>query len=420
MLRRRVSASGISLAIHFIVIALVVWAPIEPVESSGDGGGSGGSVVAVYPWEPRPPATQEPSGDLEAMLDVEDEGGEEVLLPGFSFDIRKIAKNADELFPFLAAHVKLQRILPRDAEPTARTPFVSPLAPPAQQRRPSSNPPLAMSGPALQQLVDKAWSRRNRWAAFRPIATLLVQHDPDTGDLPVVLREYLDQNLLQPYVDTSIRDPRFWTLLAIAADNADFVRFIATYEARHPSTRTTTELLFLLDELVQGNLEGLATLLDTDMHRDLRWTRVENPRAYELATSIWEEYTEAVAQRGLTNRVALRLRYDDVRLGILASIVRTTPAAYRLGDAHFLAGSVYWRQGRRHEALAEWRRIRPDRSDTYFTVYSELLDFIRDHVDVTAPLVAPRVDGILAAETRRWADFSRERLRQFGYAFDTF
>ena len=58
----------------------------------------------------------------------------------------------------------------------------------------------------------------------------------------------------------------------IAADHADFIELIADYAVRHPSTKATTELLFLLDKLTQASFDALTTLLNTEPRRDLRWT----------------------------------------------------------------------------------------------------------------------------------------------------
>jgi hypothetical protein len=50
----------------------------------------------------------------------------------------------------------------------------------------------------------------------------------------------------------------------------------------HPRTRTSTELLFLLDALLQGSRVTLALLLETSPPRQMQWTRQENWQADEL------------------------------------------------------------------------------------------------------------------------------------------
>ena len=64
---------------------------------------------------------------------------------------------------------------PRSERPAS---LRSPLATGA---RGSTRPPLRLSDRALQALVDSAWSRRERWRPFAPIAALIEAHDADQG-----------------------------------------------------------------------------------------------------------------------------------------------------------------------------------------------------------------------------------------------
>jgi hypothetical protein len=58
----------------------------------------------------------------------------------------------------------------------------------------------------------------------------------------------------------------------------------------------------------------------------------------------------------------------------------------------------------------------PRPGDSYFEAYSELLPEVqRGGAGLTAKAIA-----ILGGEHGRWLEMSRQRLRQFGYSFDTF
>ena len=417
---RRLSASAASLVIHLLVIGLLLWSPFDAASPAASGAPPRDrTTIAVYSVEqppPQPGESNEPRGDANDFLQGEEFSATDGRIPGFTFDVRKIVQRASSLFPFLTGTVELGELT---KEPSAgqASPFASAAAP--AQLRPNK-PPLAISDEALQRVVDNAWSRRHRWESFRPIARLIERHDPDAGRLPALLRAYLEQNLLQPYVDTTIRDPRLWTMLGIAADNLDFIEFITDYTAQHPSTKTTTELLFLLDELVQGNLDTLAALLDTDPKRDMWWTRNESRNASDLLIAIWRHYDREVKRRGISTAGDLRAQFDQARLAVLRHVLRTTPDGYRANDARFLIGSIYWRQGRRHEAVSTWQAITCDPTDSYIAACAELVEVLGLGGDPTRPLLSGRINGVLAGENRRWAEFSKARLRQFGYAFDTF
>jgi hypothetical protein len=143
--------------------------------------------------------------------------------------------------------------------------------------------------------------------------------------LPDLLHAYLDQNMLQPYYDGRGRDARFWVLLGLAADHTDFLTVVEQYVRTHPSTRTTTELLFLL-----------MLLLATVPERDLAYTASTDRDAYRLALQIQRHYEGWLRDRQLGSPDAIRMRYDEIRLRLLKTIVESTPHGYRSGDARFL------------------------------------------------------------------------------------
>ena len=281
--------------------------------------------------------------------------------------------------------------------------------------------PLVLSDGALQSLIDQSWSRRDRWRAFQPIAKLADHYNADIGKLPTVLHAYLEQNGTQPYVDSTVPDPRVWLQLGLAADHVDWVGFISRYASEHPSTRATTELLFLLDNVAQGSLDTLLSLMDIDPQEDLRSTRDANGHAYDLIVDIRRYYKAELARRGLTSADALRTYYDAARLAILTGILRTTPSGYRASDARFLIGTIYWRQQKPSDALAAWRDMTIDPSDRFVTAYSSIVTAIRDAAGPHGQnLDARQIGRILEYEHGRWVSLASDRLRHFGYRFDSF
>src|SRR5690606_4712399 len=113
-------------------------------------------------------------------------------------------------------------------------------------------------------------------SVFGPIATRLRTYDPDRGQLSALVRRYRERNFLQPYVDTGTPDARVWTTLGLAADHRDFVELILAFATANPSSITTTELLFMLDDLAQGSRDLLLELMSLDVAKDLWWTSYTN------------------------------------------------------------------------------------------------------------------------------------------------
>jgi hypothetical protein len=314
---------------------------------------------------------------------------------------------------------------PREARRRLGNPFAADHAAPQNGAAARA---LVLNDQAVQALIDRSWSRRDRWITFQPIVKLAETHSADVGKLPKLLQGYREQNWLQPYADTTIHDPRLWTELGLAAVHVNFIGFIRRYASKHPSTRATTELLFLLDKIAQASRDALEDLLDTDPNEELARTRDANRNAYELLIGIRYYYARELHRRGLAARDALSAHYDNVRLGILTGIVRTTPNGYRASDARFLIGAIYWQQHKTWDALRWWRQLSIDPTDSYVSAYSDILRVVR-RADAQPPgpessqidrLLSQQVKRILDAEHGRWLMFSMDRLRRFGYRFDTF
>jgi hypothetical protein len=234
--------------------------------------------------------------------------------------------------------------------------------------------------------------------------------------VPALLRAYLDQNILQPFCEGDTKDPRFWAMLDNAADHADFIDFVRRFAREHPSSRTTTELLFLLDELVQGSREALLMLVDTKPNIDLSHTARANREGFDLAVAIRRHYGNWLLEHDLDSSSAIRARYDDLRLRLLSTIVASTPDGYRAADARFLAGEILFKQGKAADAAGWWRAIAPDDHDSYLVTYSQVVQEVRSPNGGNARAIARALQN----EYGRWRLFNIDRLRNFGHSCETF
>src|SRR5262245_50981024 len=419
MNRRRPSALGISFALHVAALALIgsTTPPSYWRVVSRDGGVTKTATERLrafpgVPGEPTVPPADE-SKDLDPLI-VEN-SATTLIIQNFTFDFGKISERATELFPFLSLQ------LPLDGPPVqrgaaARRRLVNPFA---TAEPGDSNPPLVLSDGALQTVVDSAWSRRYRWRTFRPVRELTMKYNADAGRLPLVLRRYADETMLQPYLDTEIADMRLWTELGIAADHSDYISYITRYASAHPSSKATTELLFLLDKLAQGSYDALATLINMSPSR-MDWTRSTNPKAFELFTLMRRYYRTELERKNLGDYVALRLFFDRIRVAILTGIVKTTPNGYRASDARFLIGSIYWRQLREADAVLSWREMRLAAEVGYAGAASRMLEVIRRAGPDLQRIDRGAINDVIDEERRKWVRFWESRLERFGYAFDVY
>jgi hypothetical protein len=428
---RRFCAAAASFVLHVLAAILVNALASPPARTAPSAPRPRKmTVFTVPPADDGTPPGLRPVDPTADDMVRRDRGSSTIDIPGFTFNAAKIRDRATLLFPFLTPGLSLERfgLAPqREVGDRFRDPFAASIA--AERPAHGARPRLVLSPAALQALVDATWSRRDRWTPFQRVVQLATTYDADAGKLPAVLREYERQNGLQPYVDPSIRDPRLWTELGIAADHVEFIGFISTYIAEHPATKAATELLFLLDKLAQASQDALTTLLNAEPGEDLQWTRDTNPDAYNLILDLRRYYTKQLGRKGLSSRDELVGYYDNVRLGVLAKALRTAPGGYRANDARYLIGSIYWRQGRVGDALRAWRQMTFEPTDSYALPISRLLDAIEaqtggDRGDVDSKQVmralTTQINAILRADYGRWIMFSMDRLLQFGFHFDTY
>ena len=412
---RRVSGLGVSFALHLLA-AILVTSLTPPVRTFLRVEGATPRVAFVQ--GSAAPVARSESKPVDAVpedLGIQlEEGNSNFSLPGFRFDFEKIARRAVQLFPFLTGSLSFETLVtpPVDGGPLSWGNLFR------QLRGEAAKPPLVLGDHALQALLDKSWSRRHRWEGFQIIAAATDVYNPDVGGLPALLRGYGVQNGLQPYEEREIRDPRLWAQLGLAADHADFIGFVSQYASRHPSSKATTELLFLVDKLTQASLDALVTLVGTVPEAELQWTLKANRRAYDALVTLREYYRIQLERRDLRSSAAIAAYYGETRLAILRSILRTTPDGYRASDARFLIGEIYWKQGKTADALRSWSGIAVDAEDVYATASSQLLAAI-SAAEGRQPN-ARDVGWILDGEQGRWVIFSIARLRQFGYHLDTF
>jgi hypothetical protein len=336
---------------------------------------------------------------------------------GFRYDTSRIRQRREVLFPFLTGRLPFLDDL-RAAAILDRRRLRNPLGSGGERQR-SAQPPLQLSERERDAVIDSAWSRRDRWPSLAPIVDLTRRYDADDGQLPAVLRGHVERNLLQPYFESSPIDARFWVMLGLAADHMDVIEFVGRYAQQHPSSRATTELLFLLDELAEANRGAFQLLMDTDMSA-LTQTAAASPQDVQLARQIQRGYEQWMREQGLDKVTAPVTRYDAMREKILSTIVETTPDGYGAADARFLAGRLLWDRSDIAGAVQLWRGMAPngraDERTTYGTVRAEIGQALRADggVDVV------RVVRALAAERSRWLRESADRLARFGYTPTTF
>jgi len=325
-----------------------------------------------------------------------------------TIDLARIRQRRNDLFPFVTRDLRVLGERPASNRSTGlEWPSSFSTAATPMQR-------LSLSEDALQMLVDRAWSRRERWTNLAELVSLTDRYDPDAGDLARAFNAYVTQNVPQPYEDWAFPDPVFWMTVTLAADDAPLLEFVLDYLRRHPSSRVTTELLFLLDRSAETSCDVQADVLMAGTDRlPLEATQRSNPDAYALAESLAAAYRSWIVKY----HVNAAERCIGARTAILRRIIESSPGRYGAADARVRLGQMLWTLGRRDDAVSWWRGIGTDERTEYARTAHELLGAIEDGADQNQPA---RITRILSDEERRWRDRAAERLSYFGWTADKF
>ena len=397
---RRRSTWAVSIGVHaaaaigWLILALMPAAEVAAVAP----------MIEVARIELPPP--EDPPFLTERVIPPEELSGYD--LSGLPFNLPKIDARRASLFPFLTADLSFLDRFASDVRASAAR-LKSPLDESLMAE------PLAISAPLRQHVVDEAWARRDRWKHFSEIRALLLGHDANAGDAPALMRDYLDQNLLQPYCDGRTKDGQFWALLENSTEYVDFLEFIRTYSRTRSASRTTTELLFLMDELAQGNREVAQTVLATSVSHDLAYSATVSPLAAKLAATVTADLRVWLAAQGYFQSQGAGAAFDRVRIRILSTITETTPDGYRASDARFLAGQILFTQGSYEEAMQWWAPMQPRDGDTYANAARAIVKILEPgRIDISA------LRSVLWRESARWHDVNYARLKKFGYRCDSY
>jgi hypothetical protein len=165
-----------------------------------------------------------------------------------------------------------------------------------------------------------------------------------------------------------------------------------------------------MDELAQASREAAVGVLTTEVSKDLLHTAVVSPLAARLAADLAVHVRQVLASQGF-DASEVRGAFDRVRLRLLATVIETSPGGYRVSDARYLTGEIFFRQGDLSQAIEWWREIRPAATDSYAT---------RAIADAARSSSVAAIQRVLSAERARWAAINYKRLRQFGHRCDTY
>ncbi len=244
----------------------------------------------------------------------------------------------------------------------------------------TGKPPLMLSDAELQALVDSAYTQDDMFQQFQELIAYIENYHADRGKLHELIRMYTAQNA---YIYNTDDEYAVLKGLHNAISYERFLSYIKDYVHRCPGTRTSTETLFLLEGIASSNLGDLVALLDSE-------NVLKSPLLRKVYTKYREKidrflfYNAGVEESVATEEIIDRVieKYDSGCVDYMDLVIRYSPGNYRKGDARFIQGRIHAQRERWNEALVIWKRGKPDTTDIYYDIYSEILGIINSENDL--------------------------------------
>jgi len=159
--RARVAAYTTALVLHVTIVALLAEGPAHTRSRAAGSPSPTITLIHAEDVAEAPPAPL-PRDQADGLPDAGD-----VAVDGLTFNVDKIARRRGALFPFISGDLPFEA-LETTLKPNARHGLENPL----RAHCDPELPPLRLRDDAIQRLVDRSWSRRDRWNSFAPIRRL--------------------------------------------------------------------------------------------------------------------------------------------------------------------------------------------------------------------------------------------------------
>ncbi|WP_411823572.1 hypothetical protein [Leptospira sp. 'Mane'] len=230
------------------------------------------------------------------------------------------------------------------------------------EKKPRS--PLQMPKEERSQYLDKTL-KQSKEKQLDQFVSRYMGYDVNKGDLSMFVRDLYYENL-QRLAYTFSGDPSYFAVdyFQENLNKEDFLKQMMALLSEHLGTKTGTEILFTIENIyeIQGRALNVyfqnESLYQTYPEEKKQELRVETIRR------VVEKYKPVLREKKIRSYSDAELAYTTKRLQIIDSLIKNTPAGYRLQDALFEKGRIFWESGilrgedeLLYKAIAEWKKI---------------------------------------------------------------
>ncbi len=226
-------------------------------------------------------------------------------------------------------------------------------------------PVFWMDDKKMQQTLDD-WMKLTKSQMVKNLETLIKKFDNNSGDLPKMVRETYNQNLIRIIYTTD----KYTTMIDFFEEGLfkpDFLTYILNYMKTQPYTKTSTELLFVMEKFYMFEWQMLNLI-----HNRLTQPNPGRDVKIKVINDIARKYNQLMLEHGIQSKEDLNELYFKRRLEITNLILKNSD--YRKNDALFVKGWLLFEHGRESKAYEVWSSIKPGNG---LFVYQKMFSKIR-------------------------------------------
>lgn len=170
------------------------------------------------------------------------------------------------------------------------------------------------------------------------------KYDPNEGDLPRAIRDLYYENLQRVASTFNHSDP---TYLAIdyyheALNKEEFLRKALDSVSKKKGTKYATEILFAIENIYEIQGRALNMLFDMKKHIDSLPPKARENIRVQTLDKVAKRYLPLAEKKGIRNGPAALQYYYLKRTEVLDYLMENTPGGYRVKDATFAKGRIFW------------------------------------------------------------------------------
>ncbi len=230
--------------------------------------------------------------------------------------------------------------------------------------------PLHFPKSARRNYFDKTL-KRSKELQLKQFIDKYFHYDPNKGDLPMAIRDLYYQNIQRlAYMFSS--DITFFMIdyFQENLNKEDFLRHSLSKASELKNTKAATELLFAIENIYEIQQRAIRLLFDFNKrYKHIRPER-KNRLRNETLKRMMIRYLPLLTEKNILNNIDSFKIYAKKRLEIMDYLIKETPNSYRVKDALFEKGRIYWELGKvtldasqYEKAIQTWSKVSMIKSD---------------------------------------------------------